>query len=95
MHTLKTVSYEWDSKKASSNIRKHGIDFADVIPVFEDRAAVTIPDESSDEQRFATIGMDALLRIVVVVYTWRGETIRIISARKATRTERRIYEQGL
>jgi uncharacterized DUF497 family protein len=40
------VSYEWDSKKASSNIRKHGIDFADVIPVFEDRAAVTIPDEA-------------------------------------------------
>jgi uncharacterized protein len=90
-----TVDYEWDSKKAATNLRKHGIDFADVIPVFEDRAAITVDDRDQTEPRFATIGMDALLRVVVVVYTWRDETIRIISARRATPTERRTYEEGL
>jgi len=59
----------------------------------EDEAAVTIADEFADEERFITLGMDALGRLLVVVYTWRGEeTIRLISARKATPHERKQYE---
>jgi uncharacterized DUF497 family protein len=81
------VEFEWDIKKALSNLKKHGIDFADVIPVLEDERAVTIPDDHPDEERFVTIGMDALGRILVVVYTWRRNRIRIISARKATTRE--------
>jgi uncharacterized DUF497 family protein len=86
------VRIEWDSKKAASNIRKHGIDFADAVTVFYDDRAVTIRDEAMEDERFVTIGMDALARVSVVVYTWRGESIRIISARKATIREIRRYQ---
>lgn len=90
------VAYEWDPKKAASNLRKHKVDFADAVAVFEDDFAVTIDDDDeSEEKRFVTIGMDALARVVVVVYTWRGHNIRIISARKAGAEERRQYEEGL
>ena len=89
------VSYEWDPKKAVSNLRKHGIDFADAATVFEDESALTIDDDDSEEKRFVTIGMDALARVLVVVYAWRDESIRIISARDATPSERRKYEEGL
>ena len=89
------VGYEWDPKKAVSNLRKHGIDFADAATVLEDESALTIDDDDPEEKRFVTIGMDALARVLVVVYTWRGETIRIISARDATPSERREYEEGL
>ena len=85
---------EWDEKKAHENLQKHGVDFADTPPVFEDELAITLPDETVDEEeRFVTLGTDALGRILVVLYTWREEArIRIISARKATRRERRQYE---
>lgn len=86
------VTYEWDDQKAASNLQKHGIDFADAVTVLEDDAAITVVDEDSDEERFVTIGMDGLGRILVVVYTWRNQNIRIISARKATRAERAQYE---
>ena len=89
------MSYEWDPKKAASNLRKHDIDFADAVTVFEDELALTIDDDDRDEKRFVTIGMDALARILVVVYTWRADNIRIISARKAGPEERRHYEEGL
>jgi uncharacterized DUF497 family protein len=89
------VDYEWDPKKAASNRRKHNVDFADAALVLEDEFAVTIEDDDPDEKRFVTIGMDALARILVVIYTWRGEKIRIISARDATPGERREYEEGL
>jgi hypothetical protein len=90
------VGFEWDTKKAKSNLNKHKIDFADAATVFDDDLAITIPDEHPDEERFVTIGMDALARVLVVVYTWRDdETIRIISARKATPQEREEYEKGL
>jgi uncharacterized DUF497 family protein len=89
------VDYEWDPKKATSNLRKHGVDFADAAIVFEDLSAVTIDDDDPDEKRFVTIGMDVLARVLVVVYTWRVEKIRIISARNATPDERREYEEGL
>jgi uncharacterized DUF497 family protein len=87
------LEFEWDARKAASNVRKHGVDFADAAGVLYDELAVTIPDERADEDRFVTIGLDALGRLLVVVYTWRGDRARLISARRATRRERRQYEE--
>ena len=84
--------FEWDKSKDKENQSKHGIPFADTFGVFEDPNAVTLEDSRSGEQRYVTIGMDAFGRILVVVYTWRGDNIRIISARKAVRYEVRQYE---
>jgi uncharacterized protein len=84
--------FEWDKSKAKDNESKHGISFADTFAVFEDPNAVTLEDFQKGEQRYVTIGMDAFGRILVVVYTWRGDNIRIISARKAVRYEVRQYE---
>lgn len=87
------MEYEWDEQKAAANVVKHGVDFADATTVLEDEAAITVADAFADEERFITIGLDAFGRLLVVVYTWRGEdTIRLISARKATAHERRQYE---
>jgi uncharacterized protein len=87
------MSYQWDSEKAATNFNKHGVDFADAVSVFSDDLAVTVTDgRFFDEERFITIGMDALGRILVVVYTWRSNEIRLISARKATRHEQLQYE---
>jgi len=87
------MTYQWDPNKAKSNQKKHGVKFADAVSVFEDENAITIEDEHETESRFITIGRDILLRILVVVYTFRGHIIRIISARKATVRERKIYEE--
>ena len=87
------MSYEWDPNKARSNLKKHGVSFADAVGVFEDENAVTIQDEHEHEDRFITIGKDFLSRILVVVYTFRDIVIRIVSARKATARERKIYEE--
>ncbi|MBV6396996.1 MAG: hypothetical protein HFACDABA_02600 [Anaerolineales bacterium] len=87
------MSYEWDPNKEKSNFRKHGIKFADAVGVFEDENAITIEDDDARESRFIAIGMDFLSRILVVVYTFRNIVIRIISARKATARERKIYEE--
>jgi hypothetical protein len=86
--------YQWNRDKAAANLRKHGIDFADAVSIFSDNLAITIPDERFGEERFVTIGVDALGRVLVVVYTMRDEEIRLISARRATRQERRQYEEG-
>ena len=87
--------FEWDTTKAIQNEQKHGIRFSDTFAVFEDPNALTIDQVVRGEERFATAGMDAFGRILVVVYTWRGERIRIISARNATRSEVRQYESEL
>lgn len=87
------MSYEWAPKKAKSNYKKHHVEFADAVGVFEDENAITIPDEHEREDRYVTIGRDFLSRILVVVYTFRDIIIRIISARKATARERKIYEE--
>jgi len=87
------MDYQWDPNKAKSNLKKHGVRFADAVSVFEDENAITLEDEHESENRFITIGRDILLRILVVVYTFRGHIIRIISARKATVRERKIYEE--
>lgn len=86
------VSFEWDPVKAASNAVKHGVEFADAVAVFDDGSAVTIADDDAeDEERWITIGVDAFQRLLVVVYTWRGTKIRLISARKATRREQANY----
>ena len=86
--------YQWDKEKAVANLNKHGIDFADAVSTFSDDLAITLTDERFEEERFITIGMDALGRVLVVVYTWRGDEIRLISARKAMRHERTHYAEG-
>lgn len=88
------MEFEWDSEKAATNLEKHGVDFTDAALALYDPLALTILDENQQEERFITVGMDALGRILVVVYTWRGERIRIISARQAIPGERRQYESG-
>jgi hypothetical protein len=88
------MDYQWDPEKADLNYKKHQIDFADAVGVFEDDWALTIKQEIvKNEQRFASIGTDFLGTIVVVVYTYRGDDIRLISARPATKSERNAYEQ--
>jgi uncharacterized protein len=89
------VNLEWDCRKAASNLKKHGIDFAEAALVFYDELAITIREMDSGEERFITLGMDALARVLVVTYAWRGDRIRIISARKATPRERHEYENSL
>lgn len=92
VHILRLVHVEWDRRKAAANRRKHGVDFADAVAVLYDELAVTIQDEHPDEERFITIGADALGQLLVVVWTSQGERLRLISARRATPRERRQYE---
>ena len=77
------------SPEAAANTRKHGIQFADAVPVLEDERAITLLDDVHGEEQWGTIGIDALARILTVVYTWRGNIVRVISARPATPHERR------
>ncbi len=87
------MALEWDSRKAASNLKEHGVDFADAATILFDDMAITVAvDAVDDEERCVTLGMDALGRCLVVVYTWRDEAVRLISARIATRSERRRYE---
>jgi hypothetical protein len=87
------VGFEWNAAKAQTNLRKHGIDFADAATALEDESALTMQDAfSAEEERWIALGMDALGRLPVVVYTWRGDRIRLISARQATPREWRQYE---
>jgi uncharacterized DUF497 family protein len=88
------MNYEWDPAKAESNRRKHWVRFSDAVLVFNDNQALTILDTRSKEERYIRIGMDGSARLLVVVYTWRGDVVRIISARKATRSEERQYTEG-
>ena len=87
--------FEWSAEKRAVNLAKHGVDFADVLSVFDDPYALTYDSYRNGEQRWSIIGL-AFPRVVFVVYTERaGDTIRIISARKATSQERQLYEQHL
>ncbi|HEV2175813.1 MAG TPA: BrnT family toxin [Terriglobia bacterium] len=82
--------YEWDPAKAASNLRRHGVSFAEATSVFLDPAALTFgdPDHSDGEEREITIGVSVKERVLFVSHCARGDRIRIISARKATRRER-------
>ena len=89
------MDYQWDPGKADLNSRKHEIDFADAVGVFEDEWGLTLKREVVEgEERFATVGTDFIGRIVVVIYAYRGDDVRLISARPATRVERNVYEQS-
>lgn len=86
----------WDPQKAETNLQKHKIRFSDAEMVLSDPFAMTLEDQDVlSEQRFVTIGTDAVGRTIVVVYSYRGDTIRLISARKATSREREHYEKGI
>jgi uncharacterized protein len=90
---MEYVEFEWDPRKARQNLTKHGIDFADAAVALTDELALTIPDPDQDqEERFIALCRDPLGRVLTVVFTWRGERVRLISARKATRTECGKYE---
>lgn len=95
MHTIKT-EITWDSVKAKSNRLKHGVFFSDLEPVFYDPNAISFEDkESEGEARYIVMGLDSLARLVVVAYTYRESVVRVISARKASKTEQKIYEKGI
>lgn len=91
------MAFEWDPAKAKTNFRNHGVRFEEAAAVFDDPYASSIPDDWADpsEERFVGIGMGGLGRVLVVVYTYRGDNIRIISARLAAAHERTEYEAGL
>ena len=87
------MTVEFDPVKAGANLLKHGVSLADAAGVLDDTLAVTVEDRNSvGERRFVTIGMSSISEILVVVYTERNEVFRLISARRATRKERNIYE---
>jgi uncharacterized DUF497 family protein len=91
-----SIEFEWDRRKARSNLKKHGVSFDEASTVFGDPLARTIHDplHSDDEDRFVILGESHLRRLLVVVFVDRGERIRILSAREPTRRERRDYEEG-
>lgn len=90
-----TLQFEWDEKKEQENQRKHGISFEEAKTVFNDPLSITIADSehSIDESRFIDIGLSEKLRLLIVVYTESNTKIRIISSRKATLNEEKIYAQ--
>jgi uncharacterized protein len=90
------MKFEWDEQKADSNLKKHGVSFAEAAMVFYDALSITYydPDHSVREHRFITIGMSRSGKVLMVAHADRGENIRIISARKTTRRERKYYEEG-
>lgn len=85
------MEFEWDIDKAKSNLRKHGINFAEATSVLKDNFAITIYDEHPIEDRYITIGMSDLGKLLLVVYTLRHNRIRLISARKTNKRERQQY----
>ncbi len=90
------LEFEWDAEKADANRKKHGMDFHEAATVFADPLSFTFEDSmhSRTETRFITIGMTRTRQLVVVAHTDRNDSIRVISARKATRKERRFYEEA-
>jgi len=89
-------NFEWDPEKAAENLAKHGVSFEEAATVFRDALSATgpDPDHSFDEERFITFGLSTTGRLLVVAHTDRDDTIRIISARPVTPSERKIYEEG-
>lgn len=89
------MHFEWDPEKARANVAKHGVSFDEAMAAFLDPLSVTIldPGHSERENRFVLIGQSSKGRLLVVVHTDRGDAIRLISARRATRRERQTYEQ--
>lgn len=90
------LSFEWDEDKAKANLKKHRVGFDEATTVFTDPSSITIHDHdhSAEEQRFIDIESSEKDRVLVVVYTERGSTIRLVSCRTATPSERKLYEEG-
>ncbi len=90
------MKFEWDNRKADANERKHGVTFSEAATVFADKLSYTFPDidHSEDEERYLMIGVSATGKVLVVSHTERGESIRLISVREATRKERTFYEEN-
>lgn len=88
------MEFEWDPEKAAANVKKHGVEFAEAMTIFDDPLELTIvdPDHSEDERRFLSIGLSAGGRLLVVAYTERAGRTRIINAREASSKERKNYE---
>ena len=90
------MRFDWDSKKAETNLRKHGVSFDEAATVFLDPHAVSgpDPDHSVDEERYVTFGYSRLGRLITICHTYRPGAIRIINARRVTRSERKLYEES-
>lgn len=90
------MSFEWNVKNAAANRRKHGVSFEEATTALRDTFSATAhdPDHSESEDRFVTFGVSSQGRLLIVSHTERGNVIRIISARLATKAERQIYEEG-
>lgn len=90
------MKFEWDPQKADRNLKKHGVSFQEAASVFGDALSITYydPDHSAKEHRFITVGLSWSGRVLIVAHTDRGGNVRIISARKTTRREKRYYEEG-
>ena len=91
------MKFEWNRKKAVSNVSKHGVSFEEALSVFGDPLARVFDDEehSSEEPREIIIGHSSRARLLIVSFTAQGESVRILSARRATRTERKDYEENV
>ena len=90
------MRFEWNAAKAAANLRKHEVSFDEASSVFFDSLSATgaDPDHSLDERRFVTFGMSSSGHLLAVAHTEDGDAIRIITARYATRAERKLYEEG-
>ena len=93
---MKNSEFEWDDEKAKSNLKKHGVSFEEGATIFNDPKIATIadPDHSENEERFVSIGISVIKRLLTVIHTYRTERIRLISARKATKAEKKNYENN-
>ena len=89
------LEFVWDRQKAAANLRKHGVDFEEAASAFDDSLSITIPDpdHSGAEERFLLVGESKAGRLLVVAHAERGNQIRLINARPATRRERQAYEE--
>jgi len=93
---MENSEFEWDDEKAKSNLKKHGVGFEEASTIFNDPKIATIsdPDHSEDEERFISIGKSVIKKLLAVIHTYRKERIRLISARKATKAEKKNYENN-
>jgi len=91
---MENSEFEWDEEKAQNNLKKHGVSFDEAATIFNDPKIATIsdPDHSEDEERYVSIGKSVIMRLLSVIHTYRKEKIRLISARKAIKAEKKNYE---
>lgn len=90
------MRFEWNNEKAASNLAKHGVSFEEAKTVFDDPLYIDFydPDHSEDEERYLIVGHSIRGRLLIISYSERRDSIRLISAREVTRTEREAYEEG-